>query len=63
MERDGTGQLSTIYTYGNQRINSESYNNLSGLYTYDGRGSVSGKLGTGLHISDIFKTQNLWKKS
>ena len=46
MERDGTGQLSTIYTYGNQRINSESYNNLSGLYTYDGRGSVSSVVGT-----------------
>ena len=45
MERDGTGQLSTIYTYGNQRINSESYNNLSGLYTYDGRGSVSAVIG------------------
>ena len=45
MERDGTGQLSTIYTYGNQRINSESYNNLSGLYTYDGRGSVSVVIG------------------
>ena len=46
MERDGTGQLSTIYTYGNQRINSESYNNLSGLYTYDGRGSVSAVIGS-----------------
>ena len=46
MERDGTGQLSTIYTYGNQRINSESYNNLTGLYTYDGRGSVSAVIGT-----------------
>ena len=46
MERDGTGQLSTIYTYGNQRINSESYNNLSGLYTYDGRGSVSAVVGS-----------------
>ncbi|MBR1454549.1 MAG: CHAP domain-containing protein, partial [Lachnospiraceae bacterium] len=45
MERDGTGQLSTIYTYGNQRINSESYNNLTGLYTYDGRGSVSAVIG------------------
>ena len=33
MELDGTGQLSTIYTYGNQRINSESYNNRLGLYT------------------------------
>ena len=32
MERDGAGNLSTLYTYGNQRINSESYNNLSGLY-------------------------------
>ncbi len=46
MERDGTGQLSTVYTYGNQRINSESYNNLTGLYTYDGRGSVSAVIGT-----------------
>ena len=46
MERDGTGQLSTIYTYGNQRINSESYNNLSGLYAYDGRGSVSAVIGS-----------------
>ena len=46
MERDGTGQLSTIYTYGNQRINSESYNNLTGLYTYDGRGSVSAVIGS-----------------
>ena len=46
MERDGTGQLSTIYTYGNQRINTESYNNLSGLYTYDGRGSVSAVIGS-----------------
>ena len=46
MERDGTGQLSTIYTYGNQRINSESYNNLSGLYTYDGRSSVSAVIGS-----------------
>ena len=46
MERDGTGQLSTIYTYGNQRINSESYNNLSGLYTYNGRGSVSAVIGS-----------------
>ena len=46
MERDGTGQLSTIYTYGNQRINSESYNNISGLYTYDGRGSVSAVIGS-----------------
>ncbi|MBP3201755.1 MAG: hypothetical protein J6M39_08930 [Lachnospiraceae bacterium] len=46
MERDGTGQLSTIYTYGSQRINSESYNNLSGLYTYDGRGSVSAVIGS-----------------
>ena len=46
MERDGTGQLSTLYTYGNQRINSESYNNLSGLYTYDGRGSVSAVIGS-----------------
>ncbi len=46
MERDGTGQLSTLYTYGNQRINSESYNNLTGLYTYDGRGSVSAVIGT-----------------
>ena len=45
MERDGARQLSTIYTYGNQRINSESYNNLSGLYTYDGRGSVSAVIG------------------
>ena len=45
MERDGTGHLSTIYTYGNQRISTESYNNLSGLYTYDGRGSVSAVLG------------------
>ena len=45
MERDGTGQLSTIYTYGNQRISTESYNNLSGLYTYDGRGSVSAVIG------------------
>ncbi len=45
MERDGTGQLSTIYTYGNQRINSESYNNLTGIYTYDGRGSVSAVIG------------------
>ena len=46
MERDGTGQLSTLYTYGNQRINSESYNNLTGLYAYDGRGSVSAVIGT-----------------
>ena len=46
MERDGAGNLSTLYTYGNQRINSESYNNLTGLYTYDGRGSVSAVLGT-----------------
>ena len=46
MERDGIGQLSTIYTYGNQRINTESYNNLSGLYTYDGRGSVSAVIGS-----------------
>ena len=46
MERDGTGQLSTIYTYGNQRINSESYNNLSGIYAYDGRGSVSAVIGS-----------------
>ena len=46
MERDGIGNLSTLYTYGNQRINSESYNNLSGLYTYDGRGSVSAVIGT-----------------
>ena len=46
MERDGAGNLSTLYTYGNQRINSESYNNLSGLYTYDGRGSVSAVLGS-----------------
>ena len=45
MERDGVGNLSTLYTYGNQRINSESYNNLSGLYTYDGRGSVSAVIG------------------
>ena len=46
MQRDGVGNLSTLYTYGNQRINSESYNNLSGLYTYDGRGSVSAVIGT-----------------
>lgn len=46
MERDGTGHLSTIYTYGNQRISTESYNNLSGLYIYDGRGSVSAVIGT-----------------
>ena len=46
MERDGTGHLSTIYTYGNQRINSESYNNLSGIYAYDGRGSVSAVIGS-----------------
>ena len=46
MERDGTGHLSTIYTYGNQRISTESYNNLSGLYTYDGRGSVSAVIGS-----------------
>ena len=46
MERDGAGNLSTLYTYGNQRINSESYPNLSGLYTYDGRGSVSSVIGT-----------------
>ena len=46
MERDGTGQLSTIYTYGNQRINSESYNNRLGLYTYDDRGSVSAVIGS-----------------
>ena len=46
MERDGAGNLSTLYTYGNQRINSESYPNLSGLYTYDGRGSVSAVIGT-----------------
>ena len=46
MERDGVGNLSTLYTYGNQRINSESYNNLSGLYVYDGRGSVSAVIGT-----------------
>ena len=46
MERDGVGNLSSIYTYGNQRINSESYNNLTGLYTYDGRGSVSTVIGT-----------------
>ena len=45
MERDGAGNLSTLYTYGNQRINSESINNLSGLYTYDGRGSVSAVIG------------------
>ena len=46
MERDGVGQLSTLYTYGNQRLNTESYNNLTGLYTYDGRGSVSAVIGT-----------------
>lgn len=46
MERDGVGQLSTLYTYGNQRLNSESYNNLTDLYTYDGRGSVSAVIGT-----------------
>ena len=46
MERDGAGNLSTLYTYGNQRINSESYPNLSGIYTYDGRGSVSAVIGT-----------------
>ena len=46
MERDGTGHLSTIYTYGNQRISTESYNNLSGLYTYDGRCSVSAVIGS-----------------
>ena len=46
MQRDGVGNLSTLYTYGNQRINSESFNNLSGLYTYDGRGSVSAVIGT-----------------
>lgn len=46
MERDGTGHFSTIYTYGNQRINTESYNNLGGLYIYDGRGSVSSVIGS-----------------
>ena len=45
MERDGTGQLSSVYTYGNQRINYENYNNLTGIYTYDGRGSVSAVIG------------------
>ncbi|MBP3200336.1 MAG: hypothetical protein J6M39_01605 [Lachnospiraceae bacterium] len=45
MERDGTGQLSLVYTYGNQRLNAENYNNLTGIYTYDGRGSVSAVIG------------------
>ena len=45
MQRDGAGFLSTTYTYGNQRINTESINNLSGIYTYDGRGSVSSVIG------------------
>jgi RHS repeat-associated protein len=41
MQRDGAGNLSTAYVYGNERLSAESYNNLSGFYTYDGRGSVS----------------------
>ena len=45
MQKDGAGNLSTLYTYGNQRINSESINNISGIYTYDGRGSVSSVIG------------------
>lgn len=45
MERDGIGMLSSVYTYGNQRINYENYNNLTGIYTYDGRGSVSAVIG------------------
>ena len=46
MERDGTGQLSLVYTYGNQRLNAENYNDLTGIYTYDGRGSVSAVIGS-----------------
>ncbi|MCM1097615.1 MAG: hypothetical protein NC427_06070 [Ruminococcus flavefaciens] len=57
VEQNINGRTDTVYTYGNERISREMFNqtNRTSYYLYDPRGSVSGLTDAKAHLTKIYR--------